>query len=134
MQDPSSASDWMAVARQRGADAKAMLPERAESVGPSYMAGYAIECAVKALLQARGTPRPASGRAGHNLRALWAAAGFRQSDIKDSSGHQSFYLDVWTTDMRYQSQPPIGADDQAALVAAAGRIVGWLHAQARRAR
>lgn len=134
MQDPSTVEQWLAVARERGLDASAMLPARETSIGPAYMAGYAVESAIKALLQARGTPRPTSGRAGHNLRALWRAADFRLSDLNDPDGHRSFFLQDWTTDLRYQSEPPDGADDQAALVKAAQGLVGWLHARIKRQR
>jgi len=134
MKDPTTASEWMVVARERGADAEAMLPERATSIGPVYMAGYAIECSIKAYLQKAGIPRPASGRDGHNLRGLWKAAGFRLSDLKDPYGHKSFFVETWTTDLRYQRQCPDSAEDSEALLKAAKELVGWLNAAIKRTR
>jgi len=111
-----------------------MLPERAASVGPVYMIGYAIECSIKAYLQSKGIPRPANGRDGHNLRALWKTAGFRLSDLKDEQGYKSFFIETWTTDLRYQHRCPAAMQDAEALMEAAKGLVGWLQARVKRAR
>ena len=136
MTDPSTSEGWLDVARERGADARAMLPEREKSVGPAYMAGYAVEGALKAYLQAQGIPRPTSGPAGHDLAALFKAAGLRLQDLNDSEGHAAFFLSDWSTALRYQAHKP---DDMRgfgslALVEAAGRLVGLLTARIKRRR
>lgn len=132
--DPSTTEEWMAVARERGADAKAMLPSRAASIGPVYMAGYAIECTIKGYLQSKGIPRPTSGQDGHNLKGLWKQTGFRFADLKDPDGNRSFFIQQWSTDFRYQANIPENVPNSADLVKAAKSLVGWIHAQTKRQR
>jgi len=126
MPDPSTCEAWLGVARERGLDAKSMLPSRAMSVGPVYMAGYAVESALKAYLQAKGIPRPTSGSAGHDLRALWKASGLQLRDLRDSDGGACFFIDEWTTALRYEAQPRSGQRDSQRLIDAAGRLVGFV--------
>jgi len=134
MNDPSTTEEWMIVARERGADAEAMLPSRAVSIGPVYMVGYAIECAIKGHLQHRGIRRPASGQEGHNLKGLWKQAGFCFSDLKDPIGPKSFFIEQWSTDFRYQTNCPPNTPNSEELVKAAKEIVGWIQAQIKRQR
>ena len=47
---PNTAQEWLTVANERAADAEAMLRSRPNSIGPVYMAGYAIECTFMAHL------------------------------------------------------------------------------------
>ncbi|MEB3830617.1 hypothetical protein [Phormidium sp. CCY1219] len=68
--EPTTADDCSAVANERAADAEAIAKCRPTSVGSVYIAGYAIECSLKALLQKRGIPTPTSGALGHNLHKL----------------------------------------------------------------
>ncbi|MBK1699959.1 HEPN domain-containing protein [Thiococcus pfennigii] len=132
MPDPSTCEAWLDVARERGADARAMLPARAASIGPVYMAGYAVESALKAYLQAQGLPRPAAGPAGHDLRALWKASGLQLRDLKDPDGTAAFFVQDWTTALRYQAQTAPGQADAQTLVDAAGRLLGYLSTQIKR--
>lgn len=132
--DPSTAEEWMAVAWERGADATALLPSRASSIGPVYMAGYAIECAIKGYLQHKGIPRPANGHEGHNLRGIWKSMGFCFADLKDSNGNKSFFIEHWSTDFRYQANYPANVPNSTDLVSAAKGLVGWIHAQIKRQR
>jgi len=134
MDDPSTTEEWMTVARERGADAEAMLPTRTASIGPVYMAGYAIECAIKGYLQYRGIPRATRGRHRHNLKALWKQAGFCFADLKDPHGNTSFLIQQWSTGFRYQLSIPENVPDSAGLVEAAKRLAGWIQAQVRRQR
>lgn len=128
---PTSAEAWIAVAQERAADASALLREREQSAGSVYFAGYAIECSLKAFLQRSGKPFPTSGGAGHDLRALWSHSGFRLRDIGDESGAKSFFVQTWSTDLRYTVDPnfPCATTD---LVTAAKQLSGWLQAQTRR--
>ena len=132
--EPSTTKEWMDVARERGADAVAMLPNRSSSVGPVYMAGYAIECSIKAFLQENGIPRPTKGGQGHNLCGLWHVAKFRLADLRDPTGRRAFFFEEWTTDLRYQIHCPAKTADSAALVAAAKGLVGWIQSQIKRQR
>src|SRR4051812_42654219 len=101
--DPTTIQDWLQVANERAADADAMMPHRPSSVGPGYIAGYAVECTLKAYLQRLNTPYPTSGRAGHDLRGLWNASRLRVADLGDRHGEKAFYLHSWTTDLRYET-------------------------------
>ena len=100
---PHTAETWLAVAKERATDAQAINKHRPTSVGAVYLAGYAIECSLKALLQKRGTEFPKHGREGHNLRNLWAASKFRLSDLRDVKGSKAFFIDKWDTALRYDA-------------------------------
>lgn len=130
--DPATPDQWIAVANERGADAQAMLPQRQDSAGPVYMAGYAVECALKAYLSDQGIARPA-GRPGHDLRGLWKSSGFRLADLTDSQGTKSFYVEDWSTDLRYR----IRMDSRRStpeLVAGARVLSGWIQMRLKRHR
>lgn len=130
---PDSSQEWQTVALQRGEDADAMLPERSQSPGPTYMAGYAIECMLKAYLQRFGIPFPTSGSEGHDLRALWKKADLRASDLRDQRGHRAYFLEHWSTDMRYQSESPQNHTAEE-LVQAARQLAGHVKTLMRRRR
>lgn len=61
---PTTVEDWIEIANNRAADAEAIRKVEETSVGSVYMAGYAIECSLKALLRSQNTPFPKSGREG----------------------------------------------------------------------
>lgn len=130
---PTTAEEWISVANERAVDAQAMLPLRSHSAGPVYLAGYAIECSLKAYLQNSGRAFPRSGREGHNLRALWACAGFRLIDLKDTRGSKTFYINSWSTNIRYQNSL-MSNIDSAELVSGARQLTGWIQSQIRRMR
>ena len=130
---PNSVEEWIAVANERASDARANLGTRPGSAGPVYMAGYAIECSLKALLRARGKPFPTSGSGGHDLLGLWEAAGLRLSDLRDPSGARTFYIEQWSTDLRYETVPPAAfpAED---LLTGAGSLTGWIQSLVKRSK
>ena len=131
--NPTTAQGWAAVATERQSDARALSEQRAESVGAAYLAGYAIECALKAYLQRAGIPFPKAGREGHNLWGLWHRSRFRLRDLADHAGTKSFYINCWSTDLRYETSiPSIAAAEH--LVAGAGQLTGWILSQAKRQR
>lgn len=68
--------------------------------GALYLAGYVVECRLKVLLGKMGRKYPKAGRAGHDLVALWQAAGLRYSDL---SGFRRAFIDYWSTDLRYSA-------------------------------
>ncbi len=131
--EPANAEEWIEISRQRAEDATAMLPAREQSVGPVYMAGYAVECALKALLDRRNIRRPRMGPEGHDLRRLWSLSRFRLRDLSDSQGFKSFYLTHWSTDLRYASRLDTELETSD-LVAGARQLSGWIQKKIRRAR
>ena len=130
---PTSSDGWRDVARERASDADALLSRRQRSAGSVYLAGYAIECSLKAFLQRRGMPFPTAGGAGHDLRGLWLQSGFRLGDLSDASGAKTFFIKDWSTDLRYEVAPslPCSAPE---LVGGARQLSGWIQTQIRRQR
>jgi HEPN domain-containing protein len=88
---PDTYHEWLTVADERRDDALKLQQERSQSIASVYLAGYAIECTLKALLHKQGRSFPRGGRDGHNLRQLWEDCGFRVSDLHDPKGTQTFY-------------------------------------------
>jgi HEPN domain-containing protein len=108
---PANKEAWLAVANERATDAK-RLQEKAREVAAVYMAGYAVESALKAYCSHCGISYKGSGRAGHNLNALWKLAGFQLRDVADPNGTHTFFIREWSTDLRYHDQYdfPISTD------------------------
>jgi HEPN domain-containing protein len=128
---PTTARDWISVANERAKDANAMKIERGESAGSVYMAGYALECSLKALLQSKGVSFPRQGQEGHNLRKLWEMSGFKCSDLADKTGAKIFFIEKWNTSLRYE----LTCDSNlsiAELVDGAKQLTGWIQSQIRR--
>ena len=128
---PTGAEGWIAAANARLADARAMLPARCNSVGSVYLAGYAVECILKAYLQRIGKGFPRYGSEGHNLKALWQASGFRLREIGDIAGERTFYLDSWDTALRYESEVLLSLQ-VSELVDGASGLVSFIQTHARR--
>lgn len=132
---PDTYDSWLAVAKERSEDARALLESRDQSIGPVYLAGYAVEASLKALLKFINKPFPKFGGAGHNLKSLWKQSGFQLRDIKDSNGARSFFLDCWSTDLRYENTLPV-ADSQTYhsqdLVKAAIHLANFIKRQIKR--
>ena len=134
--EPSTPEDWVEVAKERSQDAR-VLRDGNRSLGAVYMAGYSIECSLKAYLQRQGIGQPPRGTEGHNLRGLWSAASFRLSDLNDSGGNQTYFLNSWDTRLRYQTalEPSLSADDlMRGAQKLAGLIQNWLRSLVRRSR
>lgn len=131
LDDPSTAEEWLAVARERGLDAAELLLNRAESIGPSYLAGYVLESALKAYLQHTGEERPGQGPEGHNLRALWKACQRTLGDLKDESGASGFFFDDWDVALRYQARRPSSSLSSHQLVDFARRFIGVIQSRIR---
>ena len=70
------------------------------------------------------------GKEGHNLRGLWHAAGFRLSDLSDSSGNQTYFINHWDTSLRYQTALDTGhsVDD---LIKGAQKLTGLIQQRLR---
>jgi len=127
---PNTAQEWIDVAKERAADVEA-LKQRLNPVGAVYMAGYAIECSLKAYLQREGKPLPTSGSEGHNLKGLWKASGFRFGDLPDTAGEKTFYIEHWNTALRYESAYDFPVPIES-LVEGAKELTGWIQKQIRR--
>ena len=130
---PHTSDDWLNVARERLVDADRLQHNRPSSVASVYLAGYAVECTLKALLQKQGKPFPSHGSAGHNLRNLWRACGFQLNDLRDSRGDRTFYIDVWDTSLRYETELPqhLGLKTEG-LIQGAKSLCSFLQTQMRR--
>ncbi|TVR09047.1 MAG: HEPN domain-containing protein [Phormidium sp. GEM2.Bin31] len=130
---PNTYREWLTVADERRDDALKLQQERSQSIASVYLAGYAIECTLKALLHKQGRPFPKGGREGHNLRQLWSDCGFQVSDLHDPKGTQTFYLQTWDTSLRYESKLPskhgLETED---LIEGAKRICGLVRTKIRR--
>ena len=127
--EPSTPDDWVEVAKERARDAR-ILSDGKRSLGAAYMAGYAVECYLKAYLQKKGKGQPPRGNEGHNLRGLWSAAGFRVSDLIDAGGNQTYFISNWDTRLRYQTalDPSLSADD---LMRGAQKLAGLIQKRLR---
>jgi hypothetical protein len=118
------------VAQERAVDAR-ILADQGRSVAAVYLAGYAVECALKAYLQRVGHGFPTSGQAGHDLRELWKASRFRLADLGDSQGNRTYFVERWNTELRYN----VTFDtvlDAGVLVEGAAQLVGWVQGRIRR--
>lgn len=126
---PSTPEKWVEVAKERSQDAQSLYNMK-RSLGAVYMAGYSIECYLKAYLQKYGKSQPPRGNEGHNLRGLWFAAGFRISDLTDSGGNQTYFIDSCDTGLRYQTALGSGlsADD---LIRGAQKLTGLIQKRLR---
>lgn len=132
MSDPSSANDWFLVAMERASDAEAMIPARFASVGPIYVAGYVVECSLKAYLMANQISWT-KGRSGHNLKNLWKASGFKLADLNDTDGSKAFFIHCWSVDLRYEQQCPNGYSPTS-LLTGARSLSSWILLKTKRGR
>jgi len=138
---PKTWEHWREIAIERAKDAESIAEKRPDSIGCVYMVGYAVECILKAYLQRKGVSFPSKGKEGHHLRALWETAGFRLSDINDRKGRQTFFIQEWTTDLRYE----VRENDSYSLIEHQGfnikeliegakQLSGWIHKKIKRLR
>lgn len=130
---PSTSEQWLAIAKERGTEAEIINEHLPHSVGAVYLAGYAIECSLKAFLQKQNKCFPKHGKEGHNLKGLWKASNFRLSDLNDYNGSKTFFVDNWQTDLRYQTQLD-STLTQEELIKGAKELAGWIQKQIRRYR
>ena len=117
---------FLEAARERGMDASTLRREK-RLLAAIYMAGYAVECGLKALLQRMGKRFPRSGSEGHHLRGLWEAAGLKLDDVR---GYRRLFMDFWTTDLRYEHSLPDGTDFES-LYQGSVELVGYIQKRVR---
>ena len=100
--------DFRRVALQRAEDAQTLL--RAErTTGATYLAGYAVECMLKAMVLSRASAKRRSGllarfrgRSGHSLESLkaqWIELGGEPFSREVSRAFATIV--AWSTDFRY---------------------------------
>ena len=118
--------DFLEVAQERSIDASTLKRE-GRFLAAIYLAGYAVECKLKALLQSRGKRFPTSGQQGHHLRGLWEAAGLKLDDLH---GARRLFIDFWTTSLRYEQSLPDGTDFES-LYQGSVELVGYLQKRIR---
>lgn len=131
--NPNTVEEWIDIANERSSDAMALIEKRLDSVGSVYMAGYAIECCLKAYLKKKKKPFPMKGKEGHNLSGLWKSAGFSLGDLCDTAGEKTYFITSWNTDLRYAQRldSTLSKED---LLKGAMSIVGIIKNQIRRNR
>jgi hypothetical protein len=118
------------VAYQRLEDGAALL-EISRPRAAVYLTGYAVECALKALLLV-STPagdRPAvvatfRGAVAHNIDWLRERLVRRIGRLPVAENRHVSLVSSWSTDLRYEPGPG-DADDAAAFLAATGSILAW---------
>ena len=130
MATPTTAEAWLRVAQERAVDAR-ILAAQGRSVAAVYLAGYAVECALKAYLQRVGRGFPTSGQAGHDLHELWRACGFRLAALGDSQGNRTYFVEQWHTGLRYNDTLDTVLD-AGVLVEGAVQLAGWVQSRLNR--
>ncbi|WP_295881606.1 hypothetical protein [uncultured Thiohalocapsa sp.] len=130
---PTSAEDWLDVGPDRAADADALLKEREDPGGPGVSCGLCDRVLPQAYLQSAGKSFPSSGGAGHDLRGLWQQSGFCLRDLGDDSGAKAFFVQDWSTALRYEAAPDFPCPS-AELVDAAQQLCGSIRNKMRRQR
>lgn len=112
MPNPRSveAKPFYQASLQRLEDARVLL-DRGRTTGAVYMAGYGVECVLKALLLER-TPRPRRvailasfrGQIAHNFDWLKYELRLTGFDLDRFDGRVLLRVRSWTTDLRYSAK------------------------------
>lgn len=98
-----------------------------------YLGGYAIECALKAMLLANTPDKKkadvyqafASGKEGHNLETLKRELEAARCRISPEILRDLVATRYWTTEMRYETRL-VARDDVAAFLKSTRKIVDWM--------
>ena len=128
---PPEARLYYRAGKQRFDDAQLLLREE-RTTGGVYLAGYTVECLLKAVLLAR-TPVSRQrrvwdsfrGRAGHNLDSLRYAVSRVGVSLPEECQRHFVRVSSWTTDLRYYAGSKKRADAQKFLESA-GVLIEWL--------
>lgn len=129
--DPADVHEWLRVAGVRLQEARELMLANTSSVGSAYLAGYAVECSLKAYLMNEGKSRPTHGGEGHNLRALWSSCDLVLRDLNDTSGSKNYFMSDWSTDLRYQTSRNTNILDSE-IVSGAGHVLSRITTLIRR--
>jgi HEPN domain-containing protein len=122
------------AALQRFEDAQ-ILFDNNRATGAVYLAGYAVECFLKAVLLDR-TPRSKQqavwnsfrGKAGHNLDSLQYAVGRVGVSLPPGLLRHFLKVSSWTTDLRYYAGSK-KRDDARDFLQSAAQLLEWLERQ-----
>ncbi len=114
----------MRVATKRLQEARTIHVADNDSVGSAYMAGYGVECAIKAYLAKQGKRVPS-----HDLVVLIRSAGLPLSIFKEGC----WFLSAWTVDWRYLQQATQISYTPEECISAAGFLQGFISKQLARA-
>jgi HEPN domain-containing protein len=121
---------FLRAAKQRLTSAELLL-KADMGLDSTYLARYAVECSLKALLLAR-TPKRSwpsveavfQGRGGHNLERLKARLQQRGVSFDRNIVQSLRVVSTWNTDLRYEVGK-IPRDDALRFVAAVREILKW---------
>lgn len=112
--------EFQGLAIERLDDAKALVAAGRYS-GAYYVAGYAVECALKACISKRTNqddfpPQTKNGYYTHEINALRKAAGLDGDFYREAKGDKEFedYWSVvinWTAETRYEQRDQTAAVD-----------------------
>lgn len=120
------------LAYQRLEEGRLLLEELERPATAIYLAGYAVECGLKALV-IDATPRSQRDRMIGRLRGArghdvdWLRGLAREAGLTPPTGVTSdlVFVSSWSTDLRYE--PGLGdRRDAERFVAATNRIVAWI--------
>ncbi|WP_168380944.1 HEPN domain-containing protein [Modicisalibacter radicis] len=118
--DPQTSDQWMTVAEARLKEARSIQEQMNASVGPAYLSGYGVECALKAYAAGNG------GKArGHDLVNLVRLAGLNLSHFKNDA----WFLSDWAVDWRYLQRAEQLPHKPCECVKAAGNLHGYIAKQ-----
>jgi HEPN domain-containing protein len=128
---PNEARRFYRVAHQRFEDAEILLANN-RTTGAMYLAGYAVECALKALLFANIPPsghakllQSFSGKIGHDYEWLKRRLRTNGVAIPAEAARRLRFVSSWSTDLRYAAGRQDLKETRAFLDAAA-QIVKWI--------
>ena len=128
----STAKKFIRAARQRFAAANKLLALEL-NIEAVYLAGYTVECALKALLIERTAPRRRRrlideafrGRRGHDFEMLRQMLRRLSCHLPPDVALQMTRVQTWSTDLRYQVGF-IETEDTQAFLDAAGTVLRWV--------
>jgi HEPN domain-containing protein len=127
----ADAPKYYRVATQRLADAELILKVLDRPSAAMYLAGYAVECILKALMLALTPPRRQSAVLkslktdfGHNLGRLRAAVIQRGGNPPQNVGRELLFVSSWSPELRYEPGPG-DAKEAERFIAAVRSIVEW---------
>jgi HEPN domain-containing protein len=119
------------VARQRLEEAEILLNNKRAN-GSIYLAGFAVECALKSLIMANTTGRERDQvrdrlkvHFGHDLESLRIEAGRRGVHMPQELHKQFRLLNTWDNNTRYSPKIQF-VKDALPILRAATAVVGWV--------
>jgi HEPN domain-containing protein len=128
---PKEAREYYRAARQRYDDADLLLAA-GRTTGAVYLAGYTVECMLKALVLAGVAPRlrlellgQFRGSRGHDIE--WLGSLYRQhvsSSLPKAVTRQLYHVTAWSTDLRYAGNV-VKRSDAEGFMTAVDAISRW---------